>query len=137
MPSIAEQTVAARLAELRPALVARVAERLAAALPMVGVAPGAAAPAASHHAQMHATAQRFHDLVQLTVAADPSLASFEYDWTSRVLGPKGVTWEHQLQLIEAYFALARQLGAWSAEEQAELDRLAGRLRSLGEQVYRP
>lgn len=137
MPSIVEQTVAQRLADCRPAIVARVAEQLATIMPMVGVAPSAPNRAASHHVQMHSTAERFHDLVQLCATTEMSLASFEYDWTSRVLQPKGITWEHQLRLIEVYFATAAAVTTWSDEEQQALGELASRLRALGSQAYRP
>lgn len=136
MPTTAEQNVANRLADLRPALVARVAERLAASLPMVGVPPGAAHRAASHHAQMHSTAQRFHDLLQVSVATgDWGQIGFEYKWAAGVLGPKGVSWEHQLCLIERYFATARELDSWSDEELAALDRMAAELCAVVEPAY--
>lgn len=133
--STVEQTVAQRLADYQPAIVARVAAQLAAELPMVGVDPHVAHPGAAHHVQMHATAARFHDLVQLYATTEPDLVHFEYDWASRVLQPRGVTWEHQLRLIEVYFTTASQITRWSDEERAALDQLAISLRAIGSRVY--
>jgi hypothetical protein len=135
MPNVTEHTVAQRLAELRPAILPQLTEQLIAALPMISLDPRDTSHTASHYAQMYATAQRFHDLVQLGATADWGLTSFEYDWAAHVLQPKGVTWEHQAFLIETYFATAGRLATWSDEERAILDKLAKHLYADGAQAY--
>ena len=52
-----------------------------------------------------------------------------------MLAPRGVSWEHQLRLIELYFAVAGRLGSWSDEERTALDRIAARLRETGAVAY--
>lgn len=135
MPTTLDLAVAHHLNDLRPTLVARVADQLAASLPMVGLAAATAHRAALHHERMRATAERFHDLVQLGVSADWDLVSFEYGWTARVLEPQGISWDHQLALIQAYFAAAEQAEQWSEEEQAALAAIAAQIRASGAANY--
>jgi hypothetical protein len=135
MPTPIEQAVALRLAELGPTLVAQVTDQLIAALPPVELDPLDPRGAESHRAHMHSTAQRFHDLVQLGATMDWVLTGFEYEWTSRALGSKGVTWEHQAFLISTYFATAERLASWSDEERETLNHMARHLYADGALAY--
>jgi hypothetical protein len=135
MPTTTEHTVAQRLAELRSPILAQVADQLSATLPMIGVAPYNPGRDASHHANMYATAQRFHDLVQLGATIDWGMIRFEYAWAARTLRPKGVTWDHQTFLIETYFAIASRLANWSDEERAILGQIARHLYAEGALAY--
>jgi hypothetical protein len=135
MPTTLDLAVANHLNDLRPVLISRVADQLAASLPMVGIDAAAHHPVALHHERMHMTAERFHDLVQLGISTNWELVSFEYGWTARVLGPQGITWDHQQTLLDAYFTAAEQADQWSEEERAVLTALAAQLRARGAAIY--
>lgn len=129
------QRVVAALDLHREELASAVAEFLSQALPMVGLDPAMPDRAAQHRERMRSTAQRFHQLVQLGVTADWSLVSYEFSWTAAVLGRMGITWDHQLTLIDAYFEAARALGGWSADDLAALAQIAAQFRSVGAKAY--
>lgn len=135
MVSTTEHAVASRLANLRPALIAAVADQLAAQLPMVGIDQQGEGRAAAHHQRMQATAERFHELVLLGATTDWSMVSYEYRWTARVLGPLGITWDHQRTLIASYFAVAERSADWGDEERAVLKRIGERFVNLGAECY--
>jgi hypothetical protein len=134
-PTVTEHSVAERLAELRPALLAQVADQLASALPMIGTDSYDPGRAANHHAQMLSTVQRFHDLVQLGTTVDWSLVEFECAWASRMLRSKGGIWNHQAFLSETYFSIARRLVEWSDDERAILAEIASHLYTDGASAY--
>ena len=136
MTTILEHRIADHLAHLRPALLTQVTEHLATNLPMIGIDQTLVGAYVTHYQQMQATAERFHELVLLAAELDWLLVVFEYTWTARVLQPMGVTWEHQALLIKTYFAVARHLANWSAEELAVLDNLAERLWEEGARAYK-
>jgi hypothetical protein len=135
MTSVIDHTIAHRLAHLRPTLLPQVTDQIAASIPIVGIDPKAEDQFALHHRNMQTTTERFHDLVQVWIDTDWSLLNFEYSWAARVFRPMGITWAHQVSLIDAYFTTARRLEHWNAEELAELDTLAERLRVDGEHAY--
>ncbi|MFV9506613.1 MAG: hypothetical protein AB4911_18845 [Oscillochloridaceae bacterium umkhey_bin13] len=118
-PSIESATLN-HLAALRPALVNRVAEELAASLPPINASVRDLGSEAHHHERMYSTAERFHEMLLAAVLADWGMVAFEYGWAARVLRPLGVTWEHQERLIQSYFATARELTAWDEDELAAL-----------------
>lgn len=129
-----ELAIARGLEARREEIGALVAGSLAGTLPMVGLSPDLEDRAARHHERMRATVGRFHQMVQVGVTADWGLVAHEYSWTSRTLTRLGITWEHQLSLIHAYFQAAASL-PWSDEERTVLDQIAGRLSAIGEQAY--
>lgn len=130
-----ESATLQRLAEMRGALVARVADQLTAALPPISPSQYDTAREALHHQRMLSTVARFHDMVLVAASTDWGMVTFEYDWASRVLLPLGITWEHQDQLIRAYFAAALSLAGWSHEARAVLAVIEQQLRAASAPAY--
>jgi hypothetical protein len=135
MPTALASRVAALLEASREELIQQTAQTLAAELPMVAVPPHEQVTPTLHKQHMAATARRFHDLVQLAASVDPGMVAHEFGWARRRLQPFGITWDHQLTMIDAYFAAARSQLRWEAEDLHALDELASDIRALGEQAY--
>lgn len=135
MSASIETTVLKRLGELRAALITRVAAQLTAALPAISPSQYDTDREAQHNQRMLSTAERFHDTLMVAASTDWNMITFEYGWASRVLLPRGVTWEHQDLLIRSYFASARDLNAWDAEELVGLAAIEQQLRTSVEPVY--
>jgi hypothetical protein len=135
MSTPTEATVLKRLGELRADLIARVAAQLTAALPAISPNQYDTAREAQHSQRMLSTAERFHDTLLVAASTDWNMIAFEYGWASRVLLPRGVTWEHQDLLIRSYFTSARELNAWNAEQLTSLEAMEQQLRASVEPVY--
>jgi hypothetical protein len=127
--------LASALDNRRGQLVHAVARVLGDKLPIVGVPEQAADRAALHRQQMATTAERFHDMVQVALTIDWGLVVQEYAWSRRVLALRGVTWEHQQVLLDAYFAAAGRLGVWTEADRAALDEVAGRIHKIAADAW--
>lgn len=130
-----ETTTLNRLAALRPALVNHVAKELSAAVPPIHSSERDLGHDTQHNERMHSTAERFHEMLLAAVLADWGMVAFEYGWAARVLRPLGVTWEHQTQLIQSYFATARTLASWDEAELVNLAELEQQVLAAGEPIY--
>ncbi len=135
-PSL-EIRIAQALNDMRVSLIAQVTSSLIAHLPQVGIPDFIERKHEQHHQQVQSTVERFHDLVQMATTLDWNMVVYEYEWSSRVLRPMGVTWEHNRTLIDMYFATAIALGNWSHNEREALDVIAARLIEIGAQAYSP
>lgn len=134
-PTTTESLVISRLTSMRADLIHHLTEELTAKLPIISPRAHHDDRPEVHHERMLKTATRFHDTLMAAAATDWSLISFDYSWAARVLQPLGVTWEHQDTAISAYFAIARRLATWSAEEDAALSSIEQHMRAEVQPAY--
>ncbi|RRR69483.1 MAG: hypothetical protein EI684_15540 [Candidatus Viridilinea halotolerans] len=135
MSTTTEAQVLQRLTSMRADLIHHLAEELTAKLPIISPRAHHDDSPEMHHERMVKTATRFHDTLMAAAGADWNLITFDYSWASRVLIPLGVTWEHQDTAIIAYFAIARRLATWSAEEDAALTSIETHMRTEVQAAY--
>jgi hypothetical protein len=129
------RALASALDRHRDELIRAVATTLSASLPMVGVSVREPDRAAVHREQMATTARRFHEMLQAGLTLDWGLVAQEYAWSRRVLSLRGVTWEHQQALLDAYFAAAGTVRALEDAERAALQQVAERVRQTAADAW--